>query len=830
MRLILTVALGLPGAALAEVEIPKCVDPKVKVSLVAQHPDVVTPTGIAVDRKGRIFVLENHTHFRPGDYDGPQRDRILLFDGGEKPKVFYEGLTFGTDLLFDSMGNLYATTRAEVVVFRRAADHEKAPKEPDLLVELLTPCQYPHDGVSGLAFPKDEKKLYFGFGENLGEKYTFVGADGTRISGGGEGGSIYRCDPNGFKLERIATGFWNPYGMVFDPAGNLFAAGNDPGSSPPCRLMHIVDGADYGFEFRYGRSGLHPFHSWHGDKPGTLPMADATGEAPCGIITLGRDLLVASWADHRIDRHVLFPRGASFGAKREPFIKGGNDFRPVHLSWARDRKTLYVTDWVNASYFLHKQGRVWKFEFPEAVPEPEFEKPTAEADMAALLREGGASFDECVAALAGDDPFIRNAAIYGLRKYPEKLAGFEWDKSKSARQRANFGIALKLHGGESARTQIPGLLNDPSSEVRFVGVKWVADDMLKNRRKAVAKLLEAPGLDQKEFLVVMAALDRLDGTKKVRDVPDPAKLLGVLANKETPSNLRALALRMIPADHTKLPVKRLTNLLGEKDPELQLEAVLSLQHHPDEEGSRKALETIAENWNLSSRLRAEAIVGLVRFLPAEWKDGEKLTGTLRVVAELQHSTDSVVAAEAERALSTLTIDGNPPRANMHVTYPDQGDIDAWMKKFGDVDQFSEADAEVGRRLFFHPRLGTCYQCHQVHGRGIRVGPDLSTVHERGDMRWLLESILQPNKEIAPQFLPWSIATDDGKTYTGLPLRKGGTKETYLGIDGKEFSLKKDTITSHQEMQISLMPMGLLPRLANDEIRELLAYLMQPPGD
>ena len=31
------------------------------------------------------------------------------------------------------------------------------------------------------------------FGENLGVDYTFVGTDGVRISGGGEGGSTYRC-------------------------------------------------------------------------------------------------------------------------------------------------------------------------------------------------------------------------------------------------------------------------------------------------------------------------------------------------------------------------------------------------------------------------------------------------------------------------------------------------------------------------------------------------------------------------------------------------------------------------------------------------------------
>ena len=41
------------------------------------------------------------------------------------------------------------------------------------------------------------------------------------------------------------------------------------------RLLHVVEGGDYGYRFRNGRKGTHPFTSWNGELPGTLPMVAA---------------------------------------------------------------------------------------------------------------------------------------------------------------------------------------------------------------------------------------------------------------------------------------------------------------------------------------------------------------------------------------------------------------------------------------------------------------------------------------------------------------------------------------------------------------------------
>ena len=78
-------------------------------------------------------------------------------------------------------------------------------------------------------------------------------------------------------------------------------------------------------------------------------------------IIAGR-LLVTSWGDHRIEQFRLEPRGASFRAIMKPVVAGGEDFRPVGIAVAPDG-SLYISDWVDKSYTLHGQGRIWRLRY-----------------------------------------------------------------------------------------------------------------------------------------------------------------------------------------------------------------------------------------------------------------------------------------------------------------------------------------------------------------------------------------------------------------------------------------------------------------------------------
>ncbi len=368
-------------------EPPRAIDPRLKIELFAESPQIVTPTGITVLDDGRVLVIESHTHFRPDGYTGPPADRIQLMkdtdgDGrADEVSTFFEGTQATMNLAVYRDGSVFVATRNEV--FRLFdTDHDGRSDRRQQLVKLETPGNYPHNGLSGFAFDF-AGKVYFGFGENLGAPYKLTGSDGVTLSGGGEGGNIYRCQPDGSELQHVATGFWNPFHLCFDAFGRLFAVDNDPDWRPPCRLLHIVDGGDYGYRFRLGRRGTHPFTAWFGELPGTLPMVAGTGEAPCAVIAYESDqlpddyrgdLLVTSWGLHAIERYRLKRHGATFKSVAEPVIKGDDQFRPVGLALAPDG-SLFVSDWVDRSYQLHGKGRVWRISSVNEPSVPRLSEP-----------------------------------------------------------------------------------------------------------------------------------------------------------------------------------------------------------------------------------------------------------------------------------------------------------------------------------------------------------------------------------------------------------------------------------------------------------------------
>lgn len=787
----------------------------VTIELFAESPQVRTPTGIEVDRRGRVYCIESHTHFRPENYAGPEHDRIQVYedtdhDGrADRITTFHEGFTHGMDLAFASApgndGALYLATRSEIL---RLADTDNDGKADDVktIAKLITPGVYPHNGLSGLAFDRDGG-LYFGLGENLGAPYKLVGTDDTTLSGEGEGGSVYHIQGDGTKLRRVATGFWNPWGMCVDNFGNVFATDNDPGSSPPCRLLHVVEGGDYGYEYRYGRNGLHPFQSWNGELPGTLPMVTGTGEAPCEIVALpDGTLLLASWADHRIERYHLKPRGISFGADREIIVSGGGDFRPVGIALAPDG-SYYVSDWVDGSYELHGQGRIWRMKLPE------MDKRTTPLPLV-----DSEDFD----------PFLFHRDVMRKsQKNPDELL------DRAARSfppdPLRWVLALRRSGRADVGKVIPQLMRFKDPQVRFLALKWVADEKLHQFRPLVEQGLNDPSLTLPLFMAHLAVLERLDLSNdeliKRRQI-DPELLLGKVFDEAAPPLIRSYALRLLPPDLGRLKVAKLLPLLDTGDEQLALEVVRTIRHGVDPDRF-DALKRIAMDSSRPTALRAEAVAGLAG-APAP-----EITDTLITLAT---SSEPALRDEALRSLIGSPL-GNDQRTKLQTldksqtvtrllngsigARPTLDHIAAWLTSV----KAAPADPDAGRRIFFGKTTGTCGNCHMYEGRGTRVGPDLTTIARRADPRYLLESMLQPNKEIAPQYLPWQIHTVDGRTLVGIGMRKGGNQEIYMGIDGKEFSVKLDQLKSREELPTSLMPPALPLMMTDQELRDLIAFLL-----
>src|SRR3954467_1094645 len=143
---------------------PRVVDSTYKLEIVAKEPQIVTPIGMAFDRKGRLLVVESHTHQRPENYQGPAGDRIRMLsdsDGDgrlDRWSTFAEGFRHAMNLMVRDDGAVYLVTRHNVVLLRDT-DNDGVADKQDELIRLDTKDEYPHNGLSGIALGPGGERL-----------------------------------------------------------------------------------------------------------------------------------------------------------------------------------------------------------------------------------------------------------------------------------------------------------------------------------------------------------------------------------------------------------------------------------------------------------------------------------------------------------------------------------------------------------------------------------------------------------------------------------------------------------------------------------------------
>ena len=797
MRFLIMVAAALVPTLHAEP--PKAVPPGCTVELVASEPDLRTPTAIAVDPRGRVWVLENNTHFRPRNYEAPPTDRVLILDDfgpdgrARHITTFADGFSDGMGLLVLPDGDAIVSTRAATLRLHDADADGHADQRRTLLT-LVTDDKYPHNGLSGIARGPDGA-LFLGLGENHGVPWTLTGSDGTVIRGSDEGG-VFRFDDQGGGLEHWAFGFWNPFGLAFDSSGRLFALDNDPGGGSFCRLLHVVHHGDYGYRYRYGRTIDHPLTSWDGRWPGTLPPAIYSGEAPTGLLWHGDALLGCTWNDHGVQRFSLEARGASFAAKADWLLRGGPDFRPTGIAAASDG-ALYVSDWVDGSYEVHGKGRIWRIRGVKAEPDSPMPRSTAETQLAALL-DGKLSGEQAFALLRSDDPFLFRGAVLALAKHDALLAAH----ARDADSRIRLGILLAFRQRDSKATGLREVLvnglQDSEPDVRRSALKWIGEEHLTDFAADLDLALSGNPTRQ-VFEAYLAAAELLGTTKidvdgKVSTATRLQRTADIALDAKRDPALRALALRLLPVQHQTLTLEVLRALLEADDARLRVEAVRVLAGR-SESSAQAELRKLASEPRTPKEIRAEALAGLALSAAASPETRDVLKKALT-------TGDPALRREAARSL------GEPPT---QIATPAS----------------APPDAAAGRRVFFHPNGPACANCHQIEGRGRAIGPDLTGIW-RMKPEQLLESIRDPSKDIAPAFVQWLVKLRDGREVSGIDQFVDSKSDfTLLDANGTFAKYRFADIVERAPLPVSLMPPGLADRLSPQELADLLAYLTEP---
>lgn len=1003
---------------------PKSTDSRLKVVLFAEHPQIVTPTGLDIDPQGRVWAIESNTHFPPDGYKGHPTDRLLVLqdkdgDGrADDVSVFADGFTHAMSVAVGRVGmaagkndnaashssypshasSAFVATRREILLVVDDDADGKADRR-ERIVHLETAGNYPHNGLAGFAFDATGW-MYFGFGENLGADYKLVGSDGTTLTGGGEGGNVYRCRPDGKELSQVATGFWNPHASCIDAFGRLFTVDNDPDSRPPCRLLHVIPNGDYGYRFRNGRKGLHPFTAWNGEIPGTLPMVAGTGEAPSGILAYESDglpeeyrgtLLGTSWGDHRIERFKLAPRGASFQSLAEPIITGGENFRPVGIATAPDG-SLYFTDWVSREYKLHGKGRIWRISAVDAPQRTEpddllafAEKKPSEKEWTALLKSprlvarrtaaralasaGGSSRgvlsdtlkdakasprervesfwallsiapptgtpreDLATSGVFKPKDVVSTAAAWqigqpgltpdnaAIRKLTSETLGLmlsedadlpidrgyilpllahtSWSDGDrlvtvalSVRDPFVVGtmvpaMGAKLSSDEFAQYLNPGAgtaveiaramvlaarrhdpkdstlailcLNHPEPDVKRLAVQWVAEERMTDLKKQLEAVLNQGNITSDLLLATLAGLELLDGVNPAAFDQTPASkyVLGILKDEKRPPGLQAQVLRLVSPTAPEMTIDLYKRFLASPNPRLRIEAVRTLSGSALPEAG-PILKSLTDDAKEDKALRSEATIGLA-FALGRPADAEAATKSLTALlqsddpilrndalraargpaSKLKPLEEAVVAAaaalppmgtrptDADRDLAeeiALALQGTdaaiPERVSKlkpkrPTTKPD------WMAA---VAKGRAVDVEAGRRLFYHPNGPGCFKCHTIDGRGGKIGPDLTNVVRTLNRPQIIESILEPSREIAPQYVSWTLSMRDGKVHTGMIVQENEGRLTLGTNEGKTVELKTADVEERVLQKVSVMPEKLFDRMTLQEFRDLLAFL------
>jgi putative membrane-bound dehydrogenase-like protein len=132
---------------------------------------------------------------------------------------------------------------------------------------------------------------------------------------------------------------------------------------------------------------------------------------------------------------------------------------------------------------------------------------------------------------------------------------------------------------------------------------------------------------------------------------------------------------------------------------------------------------------------------------------------------------------------------------------------------------AKADPTRGRQAF----ATLCSACHQLYGEGGKIGPDL-TGAGRHDLSYVLDNVVDPSAVVAADFRLAIITLKDGRILSGL-IPERSERTITLQTMTERLTIEQAEITDTQQVNQSLMPEGLLQTLDENQVRDLVAYLM-----
>ena len=621
-------------------------------------------------------------------------------------------------------------------------------------------------------------------------------------------GHIAQIDPEGESWEIIATGFRNQYDAAFNREGELFTYDADMEgdlNTPwyrPTRINHVISGADFGW-----RTGSAKFPEHYRDTFGAA--VDIGPGSPTGVCfgygakfprKYQEALFACDWSYGKLYAVHLSEKGSTYGGSFEEFASATPLPLTDILINPRDRAMYFTIGGRRVQSGLYRVTYRGKegVGLPKPSTLPRHSPRASRQKMELLLRKGARlQTPEDLARLwtniaDGSDRGLRHVARAVLEKHPVEL----WKAFVLGEEdinRAALGlIALARADGLRSGGEVIGKV----LEFDYLKIGGKQDRL--NLLRALILALARGGTPQGE--IGGRLLVWLDGIYPAASPGENRELTMLLAFLGAPS--------VVP--------KAIALLENSTSQEEQITYAMNLRFM--KEGWTPALRVKYFRW----LARADNYHGGPRF--------RAYLADIRRDAMASLPADKKTP-ELERILKTKAGENSPQFSSKPRKF-----IRSW--KMEDLQGLLGAGLEGGRNFANGRKMfgvGSCHVCHRFRNEGGAVGPDLTAVSGKFSPHDLLESIVDPGREISDQYGASVFSLRNGEKVVGrimnLNRKRDGTEGDVYRITtdmmrpNETRAIRAEEILSIEPSGISMMPPGLLSIMTDNDILDLLSYLL-----
>jgi putative heme-binding domain-containing protein len=289
-----------------------------------------------------------------------------------------------------------------------------------------------------------------------------------------------------------------------------------------------------------------------------------------------------------------------------------------------------------------------------------------------------------------------------------------------------------------------------------------------------------------------------------------AELVASVMQAETP-DARAAATRVVADRRDQFPdaVARLSQAARDPHPRVRTEAVRGLSFFPTVEAMAAVLAAVDTqpddkyvNYTGEAALGANLGVWQAAYVSGELAKADSAAAKL---------LDSVIALDkvgAQAVPHLQVVLGKDPKS--------EEERNKAMTALADL---TGGNADNGKLVF---RRG-CIACHKVYGEGADFGPDMMKVATRMNRYKLVESIIDPNAEVAEKYQSTLVLTSEGRVITGLLISQDEQGVTIFDGSERRF-IAADDIEEQRQLSQSSMPEGLAATMAPSEFLDLIEFL------